>query len=202
MIEMRTATELSRKVRVPKYQVPGPTSEPPPAYLTVPVIVARKAVSLYHEEGAPAARRYLRSSKVGRWANHANPSMATSNSNVLSGFDAYVTADIADGRPVSALAQDTVLAWPAGPLKVRLDVILTDGKALAARTLFWDGPDLTEIQAPLIAAPYAVALAQVHPEASLTTIGVWQARRQTHVEVPIASALREVRAAQRLQFSL
>ncbi len=53
----------------------------------------------------------------------------------------------------------------------------------------WDGPDLTEAQAPLIAAPYAVALAQVHPEASLTTIGVWQARRQTHVEVPIASAL-------------
>jgi hypothetical protein len=170
--------------------------------LTVPPTVARKAVSIYHEEGAPVARHYLRSSKVGKWANHTNPSMATSNSNVLSGFDAYVTADIADGRPVSELAQSTVLAWPAGPLKVRLDVILTDGDALAARTLFWDGPDLTETQAPLIAAPYAAALAQLRPEASLTTIGVWQARRQTHVEVPIGSALRAIRAAQRLQFSL
>jgi hypothetical protein len=199
---MRTATELSRKVRVPEYQAPGPASETPPAFLTVPVTVARKAVSVYHEEGASAARAYLRSSKVGRWANHNNPSMATSNGNVLSGFEAYVSADIADGRPVSELAQNTVLAWPAGPLKVRLDVLLTDGKALAARTLFWDGPDFKEAQAPLIAAPYAVALAQVHPEATLTTIGVWQARRQTRIEVPIASALREVRTAQRLQFSL
>jgi hypothetical protein len=199
---MRTATELSRKVRVPEYQAPGPASEPPPAYLTVPVTVARKAVSLYHEEGISAARVYLRSSKVGKWANHKNPSMATSNSNVLSGFDAYVNADIADGRPASELAQNTVLAWPAGPLKVRLDVVLTDGKAIAARALFWDGPDLEEAQAPLIAAPYAVALGQVHPEATLTTIGVWQARRQTRIEVPIASALREVRTAQRLQFSL
>lgn len=199
---MRTATELSRKVRIPGYRVPGPGSERPPAYLSVPPTVARKAVSVYHEEGASAARVYLRSSKVGQWANHTNPSMATSNSNVLSGFEAYVAADITDGRPVAGLAQSTVLAWPAGPLKVRLDVLLTDGSGLAARALFWDGPDLTETQAPLIAAPYAAALAQLRPEASLTAIGVWQARRQTYVEVLIGRALREVRAAQRLQFSL
>lgn len=199
---MRTATELSRKVRVPEYRAPGPTSETPPAYLTVPPTVARKAVSVYHEEGAPAARSYLLSSKVGSWANHRNPSMATSNGNVLAGFDAYISADVADGRPVAGLAQSTVLPWPAGPLKVRLDVILTDGDALAARTVLWDGPDLNEAQAALIAAPYAVALAQVYPEASLTTIGIWQARRQTRVEVQIASALGEVRASQQLQFGL
>lgn len=199
---MRTANELSRKVRVPEYRVPGPGSEPPPAFLTVPVTVARKAVSIYHEEGATAARIYLRSSKVGEWANHTNPSMATSNSNVLSGFDAYVVADTADGRAANGLARSTVLAWPAGPLMVRLDVILGDGNGLAARALFWDGPDLTESQAPLIAAPYAVALGQLHPEALLTSVGVWQARRQTHIEVPIEFALREVRAAQRLQFGL
>ena len=164
--------------------------------------VARKAVSLYHEEGASTARAYLRSSKVGQWANHINPSMATSNSNVLSGFDAYVAADTADGRRAAELARSTVLAWPAGPLKVRLDLLLADGDGLAARALFWDGPDLTETQAPLIAAPYAAALVQLHPNASLSTIGVWQARRQTHVEVPIESALRQTQAAQRLQFSL
>lgn len=128
--------------------------------------------------------------------------MATSNGNVLSGFEAYVIADVADGRPMAELSRNTVLAWPAGPLKVRLDVILTDSDGLAARALFWDGPDLTEIQAPLIAAPYAAALTQLHPEASLTAIGIWQARRQTYIEVPIRSALRQVRAAQRLQFSL
>jgi hypothetical protein len=168
----------------------------------VPVTVARKAVSLYHEKGAPAARRYLRSSKVGQWANHTNPSMATSNGNVLSGFDAYVVRDTRDGRPIAELARSTVLAWPAGPLKVRLDAILTDGDGLAGRAIFWDGPDLAETQAPLIAAPYAAALVQLHPEASLTEIGIWQARRQTYVEVPIASALSQVRAAQQLQFSL
>ncbi len=199
---VRTATELSRKVRVPGYQAPGPMSEPPPAFLSVPVTVARKAVSLYHEKGVRAARRYLRLSKVSQWANHTNASMATSNSNVLSGFDAYVTADAADGRPVVELARSTVLAWPAGELKVRLDVILTDGEGLAGRALFWDGPDVIEAQAPLIAAPYATALAQLHPEALLTAIGIWQARRQTYIEVPIRSALRQVRAAQRLQFSL
>jgi hypothetical protein len=199
---VRTATELSRKVRVPGYRAPGPTSEPPPPYLSVPPNIARKAVALYHDKGAREARRYLRSSKVGQWANHTNASMATSNSNVLAGFDAYVAADTADGRPIAALAQSTVLAWPAGPLKVRLDVTLTDGDALAARALFWDGPDLTEAQAPLIAAAYAAALAQLHPGALLTAIGIWQARRQTYLEVPVTSALRQVRAAQRLQSRL
>jgi hypothetical protein len=199
---MRTANELSKKVRVPEYQAPGPGNKPPPAFLTVPVTVARKAVSIYHEEGATVARNYLRASKVGRWANHPNPSMATSNSNVLSGFDAYVVADLADGRSAKGLALSTVLAWPAGPLMVRLDVILADANGLAARALLWDGPNLTESQAPLIAAPYAAALEQMHPEALLTSIGVWQARRQTHFEVPVESALREVQAAQRLQFSL
>jgi hypothetical protein len=199
---VRTANELSRKVRVPEYRVPGPAAEPPPAFMTVPVTVARKAVSIYHEEGPAAARAYLRASKVGVWANHTNPSMATSNSNVLSGFEAYVASDSADGRPARGLALRTVLDWPAGPLLVRIDVVLGDGNGLAARALFWDGPDLTEAQAPLIAAPYAAALEQLHPEASLTAIGVWQARRQTHIEVPVESAMGEVRAAQRLQFNL
>ncbi|HEX6752549.1 MAG TPA: hypothetical protein VF093_03040 [Solirubrobacterales bacterium] len=199
---MRTATELSRKVRVPGYRAPGPTSVPPPAFLSVPVTVARKAVSLYHEKGAPAARRYLRSSKVGQWAGHTNTSMATSNGNVLSGFEAYIATDARDGRSVAELARSTVLTWPAGSLKVRLDVILADGDGLAGRAVFWDGPDLAEAQAPLIAAPYAAALVQLHPKASFTGVGVWQARRQTYVEVPIASALSQIRAAQRLQFSL
>jgi len=198
---MRTANELSKKVRAPEYQVPVP-GESPPAFLTVPVTVARKAISTYHEQGATAAHNYLRSSKVGRWANHPNPSMATSNSNVLAGFDAYVVADIADGRSAKGLALGAVLAWPAGPLKVRLDVLLADGNGLAARALLWDGHSLTESQAPLIAAPYAAALEQLHPEALLTSIDVWQARYQTHFEVPIESALGEVKAAQRLQFSI
>lgn len=199
---MHTATELSRKVRVPEYRAPGPTAEPPPAYLSVPVTVARKAVALYHEEGAARARGYLRSSKVGQWAGHTNPSMATSNSNVLSGLDAYIAADVADGRPVAELTRNTVLTWPAGPLKVRLDVTLADGGGLAARAVLWDGPDLNEAQASVIAAPYAASLAHLHPEASLTAIGIWQARRQTYIEVPIAEALAQVRPAQQLHFGL
>jgi hypothetical protein len=128
--------------------------------------------------------------------------MATSNSNVLSGFDAYVVADRADGRTATELAPTTALVWPAGPLMVRIDVILSDGDGLAARAVLWDGPDLTEAQAPLIAAPYAAALQQLHPEASLTTIGVWQARRQSRFEVSFESAITQVGTAQRLQFNL
>lgn len=199
---MNTATELSRKVRVPGYRAPAPGSEPPPAYLGVPVTVARKAVNLYHQSGAATARSYLRASKVGQWSNHTNPSMATSNSNVLSGFEAYIAADRADGRHVVGLAQYTVLTWPAGPLKVRLDMILGDGDDLGARTVLWDGPDLEEAQALLIAAPYASALRQLQPERTLTTIGVWQARRQSYFEVPISGALGQMKAAQKLQFAL
>lgn len=187
---------------MPGFRAPGPTAEPPPAYLSVPPTVARKAVAVYHESGAAAARRYLRSSKVGKWASHTNPSMATANSNVVSGFGAYIAADRADGRPVAEVAKRIVLDWPAGPLSVRLDVVLIDGDGLAARAILWDGPDFTEEQAPLIAAPYAAALAQIHPEVDLTTVGIWQGRRQTYVEVPIESAEREVPAAQRLQFDL
>jgi hypothetical protein len=199
---MRTANELSRKVRAPEFRAPGPSAPRPPAFMTVPVTVARKAISVYHEEGAAPARSYLRASKVGIWASHTNPSMATSNSNVLAGFEAYVAADLADGRPARGLARNAVLSWPAGPLRVRIDVVLGDGNGLSGRALLWDAPDLTEAQAPLIAAPYAAALEQLHPEASLTAIGIWQARRQTHIEVPIETALAEVRAAQRLQFTL
>lgn len=85
---------------------------------------------------------------------------------------------------------------------MRLDVVLADGNGLAARALLWDGHNLYESQAPLIAAPYAAALEQLHPEALLTSVEVRQARYQTHFEVPIESALGEVQAAQRLQFSL
>jgi hypothetical protein len=159
-------------------------------------------VALYHENGVSAARNYLRSSKVGQWANHANASMATSNSNVLSGFEAYVAADMADGREIKGLARSTVLGWPAGPLAVRVDVILADGNGRAARVLFWDGPELAESQAPLIAAPYAAALEQLYPEASVTSIGIWQARRQAYFEVPVGNALRQVKTSQKLQFGL
>lgn len=48
-------------------------------------------------EGAASARSYIGTSKVASWASHANPSMATSNSNVLAGLEAYITADLADG---------------------------------------------------------------------------------------------------------
>lgn len=68
--------------------------------------------------------------------------MATSNGNVLSGFDTYAVADIADGRLPVELSRSTVLAWPAEPLKVRLDVIPADGDALVARAvpMGWPGP--------------------------------------------------------------
>jgi hypothetical protein len=162
---MRTATQLSRKVRRLEYRAPAPGSEPPPAYLSVPVTVARKAFNLYHGRGAATARGYLHSSKVGQWANRTNSSMATT------------ATSSAGSRPTSLPARPT-----ASP--------------------FWDGPDLTEAQAPLIAAPYAAALAQLRPEGTLTSIGIWHARRQTYIEVPAGGALGEVRAAQRLQFGL
>jgi hypothetical protein len=191
---MKTANQLARRVRDADFTAPGPGDDPP-AYLTVPVNVARETVTIYHEEGEEKAREYLDSSVVARWANHSNPSMATSNSNVLSGFDAYIEADRRDGREVIDLAIEPTLHWPAGPLLVRIDVVLADGEDLAARVLFWDGLEIDREDAELIAAPYAAVMEQQYPERTITAVGVWQARYQSYYEVPFEIAERRLERA-------
>ena len=123
---MITAGNIARAVREPGYTRPTPGTKPPPTFLTVPPRIAAKAVRLHHLEGPRAARRYLYTSKVGSWANHRNPSMASSNSNVLAGFEAYILADGADGRSALQTGRTVIVERPAGPLKVYLDVVLGD----------------------------------------------------------------------------
>jgi hypothetical protein len=191
---MKTANQLARRIRDAEFTAPAPGDQPP-AYLTVPVNVARKAVTTYHEDGPAAARAYIGASTVARWAKHTNPSMATSNANVLEGFEAYIEADRRDGREVIELAVEPTLHWPAGPLLVRIDVLLADGADLAARVLFWDGLEIDRADAELIAAPYAAVMEQLHPEPTITGVGVWQARYQSYHEVPFEVAERRLERA-------
>ncbi len=191
---MKTANQLARRVREADFTAPGPGDDPP-AYLTVPVNVARETVTIYHEEGEEKAREYLDSSVVARWAKHSNPSMATSNTNVLEGFEAYIVADRRDGREAAELAIEPTLQWPAGPLLVRIDAVLADGPDLAARVLFWDGLEIDRDDAELIAAPYAEVMAQQYPERTITGVGVWQGRYQSHYEVPFEVAQRRLERA-------
>jgi hypothetical protein len=121
--------------------------------------------------------------------------MASGARAIVDGFDWYVAQDANDGRPMKALDQKAVVSLPAGTLDVRLDVTLDDGGDVAGRVVLWDGPDFAPADAPVMACAFALALQQLYPKATVTTIGIWQARRQRLVEVPYASAVASTAAA-------
>jgi hypothetical protein len=150
---------------------------------------------MFHTTGAPAAERYLDQSKVGEWVDHPNASMASGARNVVDGLDWYVQRDAADGRPMKSLDESKVISLQAIDVMVRLDVVLNDGSALAGRVILWDGPNFKPVEAPVIACAFAHALTALYPERNFTTIGIWQARRQHHVEVPHSDALVQTAAA-------
>jgi hypothetical protein len=157
---------------------------------------------MLHKSNAAAAKRYLAGSKVGSWTGHANASMASGARAVVDGFDWYVKSDAVDGRTFKDLDEETVVVLPAGSVTARLDVVLDDGDDLAGRVILWDGPDLAPGSAPVIAFAFAVAMQTLYPGRRITTVGVWQARRQRLVEVPFAHAIAQRSAANSILASL
>jgi hypothetical protein len=121
--------------------------------------------------------------------------LASNAQAVVDGFDWYATQDQADGRAMRDLDEHAVVAFPAGQVDARLDVVLDDGNAIAGRVVLWDGPDFNPSTAPVMACAFAKALAVLYPSHTFTTIGIWQARRQRLVEVPHAAALAQTTAA-------
>lgn len=192
---MINAHQLSRACRDPGYSVPGPSAPPPPAFMVAPTTCARGAVRLLHTEGAIVARTYLAQSKVGEWTGHGNRSMASGANAVIDGFNWYIANDAADGRAFRALDQEADISLPTGPVTARLDVVLDDGTDVAGRVVLWDGPDFDDAIAPVMAYPFADALQQLFPATTVTTIGIWQARRQRRAEIPYAAAIAQAAAA-------
>jgi hypothetical protein len=163
--------------------------------MTVPTTCARAAVRLLHTSSPAAAKLYLGQSKVGQWAAHTNASMASGSQNVLDGFDWYVAQNAADGRQMKFLDQGAVVTLQGNDVNTRLDVVLDDGADIAGRVILWDGPNFDPAIAPVMACAFAHALHALYPARNVTTIGIWQARRQRHVEVPYPSALAQTAAA-------
>ncbi len=128
--------------------------------------------------------------------------MATANSNLLRGFQWYVRQDGADGRAVRTLGHKAIVDVGGGELRATVDVVLDDGEGIAGRAVLWDGPDFADEDAPLIAYPFAAALQASFAGRTLTTIGVWQGRRQHAVEVSAFEALGRKADADRLFDSL
>jgi hypothetical protein len=157
--------------------------------MTVPTTCARAAVRMLHTTGATPAKLYLGNSKVGAWTGHSNASMASGAQAVVAGLDWYARMDAADGRPMTALDQRTIIRLPSGTISARIDVVLEDGNDLAGRVVLWDGPDFRVDSAPTIACAFAHAMSAAYVGRHITTIGVWQARRQRAVEVPHADAI-------------
>lgn len=188
---MISANNIAREVREPGSVPAGGALGAPPAFLTVPTTVARKAVKTYHLEGVEAARAYVQESKLQAWSAHRNPSMKSNALNTLAGIEAYFAADRAVGRNVLDIGRTTVIELPAGPIKVFLDVVLEDGNDLASRSVFWDGLEFLADHASTAAAVYALAMRQIYPGQTITTIGVWQGRHQSQIEVPFGTAIRQ-----------
>ena len=194
---MINAHQFSRACRQPGHKAPL-GSDDAPAFMVVPTGCARRTVARFHREGESSAKNYLGGSKVGEWANHENPSMRSANQAVLDGFDWYCLSHQSAGLSAHATDVETDVTLPSGILHVRLDVVLNDGDALAARAVFWDGPDFMPADAATIAYPFAIALGQLYPGRVLTTIGIWQARRQRSAEVPVEQALGQASTADRI----
>lgn len=194
---MITGHQLGRACREPGFSPPPPDPDPP-IYLILPTTLAQAAVRMHHKQGAAAAKQYLARSKVGDWANHQRPSMATNNQRVLDGFDWYVQEDAADGRPMKDLDRDAVVSLHGINVDATIDVALGDGSGVAGRVVLWDGPDFDALLAPTIACVFAHALQAIFPSQNYTTIGIWQARRQYREEVPFASALGSTAAAHKV----
>lgn len=185
---MISAHQLAREIREPGSGTPSQSD--PPAFLAAPTTIARKAVRIHHSQGSQEACRYIRSSVLGRWTGHTNPSMASNARNTIAGLDNYVAGDAADGRALLGLDEETVVVLAGGPVRVRFDVVLDDdGDRVAGRIVLWDGPDFTDDEAATIASVYAIALPRLHPDRVVTTIGIWQARRDHIVELPMRAAM-------------
>jgi hypothetical protein len=183
------AHQLSRACRESGYKMPTTADPEPPAFMTVPTTCARAAVRMLYATNAAAAKLYLGNSKVGEWTGHANASMASGARAVIDGFDWYVRQDAADGRPMRRLDARADVTLPAGLVAARVDVLLDDGADLAGRVVLWDGPDFDPAVAPVMACAFAHAMTALYPARSLTTVGIWQARRQRLAEVPHSAAL-------------
>ncbi len=163
--------------------------------MVVPTTLARAAVRTLHVAGAARARAELAAGKVGQWAAHQNPSMASGNSNVIAGLDAYIAEAARDGRAHLRFDATSVVRLPSRAIEARVDVVLDDRGDVAGRVVLWDGPDFDPADAPVMAAVYAKALEQLYPGRVITTIGIWQARRQRFEEVDFASAVAQLPAA-------
>lgn len=170
--------------------------------MVLPTTVARRAVRVFHDQGAAAAIGYASGSKLAEWANHTNPSMASNAQNTLNGIVEYTKAAAADQRSVIDLDQRTVVNLASGPVEVSIDVVLDDAGDVAGRVVMWDGPDFHPDDAPLIAAVYSQALQQLYRERTVTSIGLWQGRRQTRIDVPFRDAQAQLTRADRIRADL
>jgi hypothetical protein len=196
-----SAHQLSRAVREPGWQPEDGDEEPKP-WMVVPTTCGRAAVRVLHNSGPSEARSYLAKSKVGEWTGHYFKPLASNATAVVNGFEWYAAQDAADGRATSVLDRKALVVLPDGQVEVRVDVVLADGDALAARAVLWDAPTITEDAGPVMACAFAHALKTLYPESDFTTVGVWQARRQQLVEVPFDTAIAQTAAASAILASM
>jgi hypothetical protein len=85
---------------------------------------------------------------------------------------------------------------------VCIDVVLEDGNGITDRVVMWDDPDFESDDASLIAAVYSQGLRQCYPSRDITSIEVWQGRRQTRETVSFQEAQAELGRADAIRQGL
>lgn len=185
-----TASQLAKGIRDSGYQLPPPGSPPPP-FLVKPTTVARAAVRRFHRSGASSAREYLLEALSAELV-HTHPSMRTNAQNTVQGLEHYIEADAVDGRTFSGFCPSVPVTMTSGTVRTQVDALVVSATGeIAGRAVYWDGGNISEAQAPIIAYPYAVALQTLYPENTVSDVCVWQARRNNIHLVPVEEALAE-----------
>jgi hypothetical protein len=134
------------------WRPPSPGGRPSP----VPS-VRRRAIALYHRDGISAALGYL----GGQRGSPGLTNMLRSRSaqqraiaeNARTGFDHYISMDMADGRPWSNVDVRAEVTLGENAVAVEIDVVVEDASGYSGRLLLWDQARMTLDRAELYAAP-------------------------------------------------
>jgi hypothetical protein len=172
-----------KAVREPTFRnTPGAMGSAP----RTPIGTFRKAVRVYHDDGAQAALQglnlpsdYWRRPGRGRTlANNFRDSLRT-----------YFRLDQQDGRPCFDSGVKEVVALGDETLNVYIDALVYDLFGHAARLALWDVAVPSHADAAVIATPVAVALHQVVGVQRTAEVSLWHLRTGQRFTVPADEAL-------------
>lgn len=153
----------------------------PPAQdqkITGPSSIRKKAVTLYHEEGHPAALAYLAGRRPGPSKGlsgvfGADGARAGEGNRLQRNFDRYVRHSVNDGREVVETWLPAEVSIGRHLVAGTADVVLFDDAGHAARLLNWDLKGVTREVALVMAVAGYLVVENQYGAGITTDVAVW-----------------------------